>query len=129
MVFGFLLKKKKKNGPKKGLASATGKKPAKRPKKIKKPTIKKNAVKEVGVGKAIHYFPKVKAAVIKITKGGISNGDLLHIKGQTTDFIQKVSSMQIDKKPIKKGKKGQEVGLRVKSKTRRHDKVYKITRP
>jgi len=78
------------------------------------------------VGEVSHYFPQVRAAAIKITKNKISVGDTLYIKGHTTDFKQQVVSMQLDRVPVREGKKGQEIGLLVKSRTRIGDSVYKI---
>jgi translation elongation factor EF-1alpha len=53
-------------------------------------------------------------------------GDNIHIKGGTTDFEQKVESMQIEHENIDKAKKGDVIGLRVKEKVREGDEVYKI---
>jgi putative protease len=78
------------------------------------------------VGAVTHYFPHVEAAVIKLTKGPINVGDSIIIKGHTTDFKDKVASMQLDHVPITNATLGQEIGLRVKSKVREHDVVYKI---
>ena len=71
-----------------------------------------------------HYFPKVRAAVIKL-KAPLSIGDTIKIKGHTTDFKQAISSLQIDRVPINSAKKGQEIGLLVDSRVRQHDAVYK----
>jgi len=79
------------------------------------------------IGKITHYFPKAKAGVMKITKGTLALGDVIHIKGHTTDFKQKVYSIQLDRVPLEKASKGQEIGLRVKSRVRQHDVVYKIS--
>lgn len=78
------------------------------------------------VGKVTHYFPHVKAGVILVSRGTISLGDTLQIKGHTTDFKQKVVSMQINNAPIKKAKAKDEVGLSVKSRVRHNDTVYKV---
>ena len=85
---------------------------------------KKKAKKEVLVGQVIHFFPHVKAAVIKIKKGPLSLEDEVRIKGHTTNFDQKINSMEINHKPVKKATKGKEVAIMVKKKTRRKDKVY-----
>ncbi|MCK5306225.1 MAG: translation elongation factor-like protein [Candidatus Omnitrophica bacterium] len=77
------------------------------------------------VGEVTHYFSKVKAAVIKIKKGPVNAGDIIYIKGHTTDFKQKISSMQIDRKLVDKAAKGKEVGVRVKRRVRVGDVVYK----
>jgi len=95
---------------------------------IRKPALKKPAVaKEKGkiIGKITHYFPHVMAAVIKI-KAPLAVGDTIKIKGHTSDFTQKITSMQIDRVPINTAKKGDEVGLLVNSRVRQHDTVYKI---
>ena len=64
------------------------------------------------------------AAVIKL-KASLTTGDLVKIKGHTTDFKQAVTSMQVDHVPVDQAKKGQEIGLLVDSRVRQHDIVYK----
>jgi hypothetical protein len=99
----------------------------KRPIKKKTPIKKKAPVKkpkENIVGIVTHYFSKVQAGVIKI-KAPLAVGDMIKIKGHTTDFKQQVASMQIDRVPINQAKKGQEIGLLVDSRVRQHDVVYK----
>jgi putative protease len=81
--------------------------------------------KEIVIGQITHYFPKVRAAVIKL-KAPLTIGDRVKIKGHTTDFQQAVNSMQIDRVPINQAKKGQEIGLLVDSRVRQHDRVYKV---
>lgn len=95
--------------------------PKKTPKKIK-PAKK---IQGKIIGKITHYFPKVRAAVIKL-EAPLSVGDSIRIKGHTTDFKQAITSMQIDRVPISQAKKGQEIGLLVDSRVRQHDEVYKI---
>ena len=89
---------------------------------------KKKTVKELGepIGEITHFFPHVKAAVIKLKKDDLSAGDTIHFKGHTTDFEQKVKSLQLNHVPVEKASKGQEVGLKVKCKVRHGDKVYKV---
>ena len=78
------------------------------------------------IGKVTHYFPHVNAAAVKLLKSGMAIGDKIYIKGHTTDFKESVRSIQLDHKPITNGKKGQEIGLFVKSRVRIGDKIYKI---
>ena len=99
------------------------KRPVKKQAKIKAAAAKK--IKENVIGKVTHYFPKVRAAVVKL-KVPISIGEVIKIKGHTTDFKQKITSMQMDRVPITSGKKGQEIGILVDSRVRQHDLVYKI---
>lgn len=90
---------------------------------------KKRSVEELGeaIGEVTHFFPHVKAAVIKLKKDGLSTGNTIYIKGHTTDFEQKIKSLQINHKPIEKAEKGQEIGLKVNSKVRHGDQVYKVS--
>jgi len=103
--------------------------PKKKPtlKKIKKGLASKKALlpKNKIIGKISHYFPRVKAAVLK-ARIPVAIGEQIWIKGHTSDFKQNISSMQIDHKPILKAKKGDEIGFMVVSRVRREDMVYKI---
>jgi hypothetical protein len=121
-------KKKIRKPTKKSIKKSPARKKGLKKSKPKKKSAKKAALpKEKGIllGMVTHYFPHVRAAVIKL-KGPLSNGESIKIKGHTTDFIQVVSSMQIDRVPITNGKKGDEIGLQVNSRVRQQDKVYKV---
>ena len=78
------------------------------------------------IGEVTHYFPHVNAAAVKLMKSGLAIGDKIYIKGHTTDFKEKVLSIQLDHESIAKGKKGQEIGLSVKSRVRIGDRIYKV---
>jgi putative protease len=78
------------------------------------------------IGKVSHYFDKIKVAVIDL-RGGLEVGDEIRIVGGfSTDFTQKVESMESEHKKIKKAKKGDSVGVKVKEKAREGYKVYKL---
>jgi putative protease len=89
---------------------------------------KKKAAQPEGekVGLVTHYFSRPKAAVVRIEKGTIAIGDTLQFLGKTTNFKQRVESLQIDRKPIQEARKGQEIGLQVKARVRSNDQVYKL---
>lgn len=79
------------------------------------------------VGKVVHYFDKIGVAVIALTEAGLAEGDTIRIAGgEHTDFTQPVESMQVEHEQIKKAKKGDEVGLKVKEAVREGYKVYKL---
>ncbi len=84
---------------------------------------KKEKLEEIGV--ITHYFSHVKAAVIKLTKGSLKVGESVYLKGHTTDFKQPVKSLQFNHATIQEGNMGQEVGLKVKSRVRIGDIVYR----
>ncbi|MFH1752999.1 MAG: EF-Tu/IF-2/RF-3 family GTPase [Candidatus Omnitrophota bacterium] len=81
--------------------------------------------KLVEIGAITHYFPHVKAAVMKISKGSIKVGDDIYIKGHTTNFKQAVKSLQVNRAPVEEAKMGQEIGIKVKSRVRIGDIIYK----
>jgi len=127
----MLFRRKAKAGvkPKKAARKKGAKRAKAKVKKVKKAARKApKALKsgEVLMGRVSHYFPHVKAGAILIKKGTIALGDTLHIKGHTTDLKQKVTSLQIDRAPVEKAGKGDEIGLLVKKRVRINDKVYKV---
>ncbi|MFH1657618.1 MAG: hypothetical protein ABH919_04070 [bacterium] len=78
------------------------------------------------VGKVIHYFNKIKVAVIKFSKPMKVGDNLRIIGGEETDFEQEIKSMEIDHEKTTKAKAKAEVGLKTKKKVREGYKVYKI---
>jgi hypothetical protein len=81
---------------------------------------------EVELGKVTHYFSKIGVAAIEITQDSLAVGDTIHIKGHTSDFTQKVDSMEIDGESVEEATVGQSVGLKVADHAREHDTVYKL---
>jgi translation initiation factor IF-2 len=81
---------------------------------------------EVEIGKVIHYFSKVGVAAIQVTQDVLRVGDTIHVKGHTSDFTQKIDSMQVDNQAVQEAAAGKSIGLRVKEHTREHDLVYKV---
>jgi len=113
---------KKRGTAKKGARKKAARKPLKKKQPAKKAAPRKPREKVIGV--ITHYFPHVKAAVIKL-KAPLAIGDVIKIKGHTTNFKEAITSMQIDHVPVTQAKKGQEIGLLVNSRVRQHDTVYK----
>ncbi|MEA3166220.1 MAG: hypothetical protein QOJ26_1089 [Thermoplasmata archaeon] len=81
---------------------------------------------EKRVGKVEHYYPKVQAAAVHLTKK-VKVGDQVHIVGHGDDFKEKVTSLQLDHEPIQEGKPGQSVGLWVKERVHKGDDVLLVT--
>ena len=80
---------------------------------------------EMQVGRISHYLPKIGVAIVDIIDGSIKVGDEIHIKGHTTDFVQKVESMQIEHEKIEAALPGQSIGLKGKAPVRANDLVYR----
>ena len=86
----------------------------------------KTQPEEEEVGKVTHFFPKVGAAGIELTSGGLKAGDTIHIKGHTSDFTQTIGSMQVDNQAVDTAAVGDLIGIKTKERAREHDKVYRV---
>ena len=82
---------------------------------------------ESKAGEVVKFFAKPSVAAIVITEGGLKTGDTLHFKGHTTDFTQRVDSMQMDNQPVDEAGVGDDVGIRVAQRVRPGDVAYKVT--
>jgi translation initiation factor IF-2 len=82
---------------------------------------------EEEIGKISHFFSKINVGVLDLTNGDLRIGDTIHIKGHTTDFYQKVESMQVEHASVETADKGMQVGLKVESSVREGDQVFKVT--
>ena len=82
---------------------------------------------EEEIGRITHYFSKINVGVLEITKGNVHVGDTIHIKGHTTDYYQKIQSMQVEHAPVESAEEGMQVGLKVEASVREGDVVFKVT--
>jgi putative protease len=82
---------------------------------------------EQEIGRVSHYFGHINVAAIEITQQTLSVGDTIHIKGHTSDFTQRIDSMQLDGKSVQRASVGQSIGVKVAEHAREHDTVYKVT--
>lgn len=90
----------------------------------KKKAPDKSVVPQKQVGTITHYFSRIEVVVIKLSKAGIAVGDRIHVVGATTDFTQRVKSLQIESIDVSLAKKGALVGLKVEKRAKEGDKVY-----
>ncbi len=76
------------------------------------------------IGKITHYFEKANVCVIELCVN-VKIGDKIFI--ETDDpFEQEIISMEINKKPVKKAKKGEKVGIKLNEEIKGKPKVYLI---
>lgn len=78
------------------------------------------------IGRVNHWFGKISVAGIELT-GKLAVGDHVHILGHTTDFEQKVTSMQLMHQHIEEAGPGDNIGIKAQFRARSGDRVYKIT--
>jgi len=105
------------------MAKAKKKKTAKKTKKTKSQRSKKAAKKEKIAGKIEHIFEKIQVVTTTL-KNPLKAGDIIRIKGHTTDIVQEVASMQIEHKDVQKAKKGDGIGIKVNGYVRDNDVIY-----
>lgn len=82
-------------------------------------------MKEKEIGKVIHYFDKAMVAVVRLS-GSIALGDAIRISKGEKESEAKIVSMQINHEPVEKGKKDDEVAIKVEEATKEGAVVYKI---
>jgi hypothetical protein len=96
------------------------------PPTITVPPVEEPASNEEAIGVITHYFSHLGVAVAQLNKGSLKTGDTVHIKGNTTDFTQTVTSMEYEHQHIDQAGAGQSVGLKIIDHAREHDIVYRV---
>ncbi len=79
------------------------------------------------VGKITHYFDKIGVGVIELSSE-LKEGDKISVEMHDgNSFEQVVSSMQINRVPVKKAKKGDAIGIKLAQPVRNAN-VYKLVK-
>jgi putative protease len=81
---------------------------------------------ETRLGVVTHYYSHLSVAVVQLESGMLREGDTIHIKGHTSDFRERVASMEVDHVHVPEARAGQSVGLKVSEHAREHDVVFKV---
>jgi putative protease len=76
------------------------------------------------IGRITHYYGHLGVGIIELSDT-LKVGDSIHIKGHESDFVQQVSSMQIERASVEEAGAGEVVGIKVEGKVHEHDSVYK----
>jgi putative protease len=83
---------------------------------------------EQPIGYVSHYFGKISVAALELY-GTLRLGDWVQFYGNTTNFTQQITSMQIDRADVEEAYEGQSIGVLVDYKVRVGDYVYLIQPP
>ena len=75
------------------------------------------------VGQVIHYWTRLGVAGVELT-GSLKMDDWIQFRGVTTDFQQRVTSMQLNHRFIHTAHAGQQVGILVADRVRAGDTVF-----
>ena len=81
---------------------------------------------EVEIGRVVDYFAHIGVAGIDLT-APLRVGDLIRIKGHTTDIEQAVESIQVEHESVAEAKAGAKIGIKVADRCRGGDHVYRVT--
>ncbi len=79
------------------------------------------------IGVVTHFYGEPSVAIVKLETGSLRIGDTIHIQGHTTDFSQRVDSLQVEHAPVDEVGPDDDFGVRVDQHVREHDVVYKVT--
>ena len=82
---------------------------------------------EERIGSVIKFFDKSSVAAIKLDFGELAVGETIRVKGNDTDFTQKVEVMEFDHQPVQKAARGQFTGIKLSQPAKPFDLVFKVT--
>ncbi len=82
-------------------------------------------MEEKQIGAVDHFFGNISVGMIKLTDA-LKVGDKIRIKGKSSELVQDISSMQIDRVPAQEAKAGDLISIKVDQKVRPGDAVYKV---
>ena len=78
------------------------------------------------IGVVTHYYGHLSVAIVRLESGTLRAGDVIHIRGHTTDFSQRVGSLEVDHALVTEVGPNDDFGLKVVAHAREHDVVYKV---
>ena len=82
---------------------------------------------EQRIGVVTHYYSHLSVAALQLDPGAtLRAGDVIHVLGHTTDFSQRVESLEVDRKPLLEVGPNDDFGLKVVDHAREHDVVFKV---
>lgn len=76
------------------------------------------------IGTVTHWYANLSVAAIRLT-APLAVGDRIHIRGHTTDFVETVRSMEIDRVKVDQAGPGDDVALAVEGHVREHDMIFR----
>jgi len=84
------------------------------------------APSEERIGVVTHYYSHLLVATVRLESATLRVGDVIHIRGHTTDFNQRVESLEVNHAPVTEVGPNDDFGLKVVEHAREHDVVYKL---
>jgi hypothetical protein len=84
------------------------------------------APREERIGVVTHYYNHLSVAIVRLESGHLHVGDTIHIRGHTSDFSQRVESLELNHAAATEVGPNDDFGLKVAEHVREHDVVYKV---
>ena len=82
---------------------------------------------EQRIGVVTHYYSHLSVLAMQLEpRTTLRVGDIIHIRGHTTDFTQKVESLEVNHAPVTEVGPNDDFGLKVIEHAREHDIVCKV---
>jgi len=82
---------------------------------------------EQRIGVVTHYYGHLSVVAVQLEPGAtLRVGDVIHMLGHTTDFTQKVESLEVNHAPVTEVAPNDDFGLKVTEHARQHDVVFKV---
>jgi hypothetical protein len=98
-----------------------------RPQAVKPSRPAQPTAAEQRIGIVTHYYSHLSVVALQLEPGTtLRVGDVIHIRGHTSDFTQKVESLEVDHAPVAEVGPKDDFGLKVVEHAREHDTVYKV---
>ena len=86
-----------------------------------------SASREQRIGVVTHYYSHLSVAIMRLEPSTTLHvGDVIHIHGHTTDFTQKVESLEVDHASVTEVGPNDDFGLKVIEHAREHDAVFRV---
>jgi hypothetical protein len=76
------------------------------------------------IGQVTHYFSHLSVAAVSL-KAPLAVGERIHIRGRTTDFVEEVTSMEIEHARVERAGPGDDVAINVDDHVRAHDLIFR----
>ena len=76
------------------------------------------------IGKVVHFYDKLRVAIIDLSSGGLKVGDEVKFKHGEEEFTQKIESLQVEHESVDSVKKGDSFGVKVDKPTKVGTEVY-----
>ena len=94
---------------------------------VPRPSVKVETLPGERIGVVTHYFSHLAVAVLRLDQGvNLRVGERIHIRGHTTDFGQRVDSLQVEHQPVMEVGATDDFGIKVIDHARENDVVYRV---